>query len=460
NRHPVFVEKIAKFDVPIHFVNFAFAGGAPVRIVISCHEKILRYSVNTAGPQIHAISRGDSLSMSLDRPQYAVVKINDLEYLFLAAELPEHPAVHPGLINVTALGVSGSGRGLQTVRLQRIIDSLSALGRPSTLNFPAGTYRTGQLDLRSHVSLHLEDGALIKGSTDPGDYRESLIRMDHVSDISITGRGAIDGAGWDGLRKNGGKGLYLVYLSDCQRIRIEGVQLRDPCFWNTRIFRCTDVRIKDIKILNDRPDRNWVNTDGIDFDSSTGGDVSNIMMQTGDDNVVVKGLEERGGHNPAHIRFRYIVGLSNSAAAKIGTETRTPLIHDIGFSHFDIVQCKRAIVISGFDSSMIRNIVFKDFRVEKVVFQGNEEPRIIDFEITDHSWRDCVGRCKISDILIDGVTIPFSLDGVSSQILGRTPVFAVDGVRIRRFIVLGRKITSKKDAHLRDNEFASAVRFE
>lgn len=460
NQRPVFVEKIAKFDVPIHFTSFAFSGSSPVQIEISCNEKISKYSVSTAGHQIQASYRGNILLVRLARPQYFVVRINDLEYLFVAAELPESGAGHRHAIDVTTVGVSGSGTGLQTARLQRVIDSLSALGRPSTLYFPPGLYRTGQLNLCSHVSLYLEDGALIEGSADPGDYRESLIRMDHVSDVSITGRGAIDGAGWGGLRKNGGKGLYLLFLSDCQRVTIEGVQLRDPCFWNTRIFRCREVSMKDIKILNDRPDRNWVNTDGIDFDSSIGGDVFNVMMQTGDDNLVVKGLEDQARYNPAHIRFRKIVGLSNSAAAKIGTETRTPLIHDVEFSDIDIIQCKRAIVISGFDSAVIRDVVFRNIRVENVVFQGKEEPRIINFEITDHSWRDCVGRCRISNILVDGVTIPFSLDGVSSQILGRTRVFAVKGVKIRGFYVMGKKVTSVKDAHLIENDFTSGVRFE
>ncbi|HVS96828.1 MAG TPA: glycosyl hydrolase family 28 protein [Puia sp.] len=460
NRQELFVEKIAKFDVPLHFTQFAFSGSAPVQIEISCDEKISRYSIHTAGPPIPANSRGNTLVIRLERPQYFAVRVNDLEYLFVAAEHAESGAAHSNAIDVTTLGINSSGIGLQTARLQAVMDSLSEEGRPSTLYFPAGLYRTGQVNLRSHVSLYLEDGALIKGSTAPGDYNESLIRMDHVSDVSITGRGTIDGAGWDGLRKNGGKGLYLLFLSDCQRVRIEGVQLRDPCFWNTRVFRCKDVRMRDIKILNDRPERNWVNTDGIDFDSSTGGDVFNVLMQTGDDNLVVKGLEERAGYDPAHIRFRRIVGLSNSAAAKIGTETRTPLIHDIEFSDIDIVQCKRAIVISGFDSAVIRNIVFKNIRVDNLVFQGKEEPRIIDFEITDHSWRDCVGRCRISGVLVDGVTLPFSLDGVSSQILGRSREYGVTDVRIRHFDVMGKRITSAKDAHLIENEYASGIRFE
>jgi polygalacturonase len=458
NEQPMFVEKIKKFDVPVHFTSFAFDG--PAQVEIACHEKISTYSVSTAGPQIHASTRGNNLVIRLDRPQYFVVKINDLQYLFVAAELPESGGGGRHAIDVSTLGVSGSGGDLQTERLQKILDSLSALGRPSTLYFPAGLYRTGQLNMRNHVSLYLDDGALIKGSTDPRDYRESLIRMDHISGVSISGRGAIDGAGWDGLRRNGGKGLYLLYLSDCKGINIEGVQLRDPCFWNTRIFRCSNIRMRDIKILNDRPERNWVNTDGIDFDSSTGGDVYNVMMMTGDDNIVVKGLETRASYNPAHIRFDRVIGLSNSAAAKIGTETRTPLIDDIEFNHIDIVQCKRAIVISGFDSAAIRNIVFRDIRVEKVVFQGNEEPRIIDFEITDHSWRDCVGRCSISHVLIDGITIPFSLDGVSSQILGRTPEFGVSDVEIRGFWVMGKRVTSMKDAHLVENQYVSGVRFE
>lgn len=84
----------------------------------------------------------------------------------------------------------------------------------------------------------------------------------------MIGNGTIDGAAWSGLRRKpeesipeGGKPtnyateIYLMYATDCQNLLFDGVVLRDPTFWNTRIFRSREVRMENLKVLNDRPER-------------------------------------------------------------------------------------------------------------------------------------------------------------------------------------------------------------
>lgn len=39
------------------------------------------------------------------------------------------------------------------------------------VTFPKGVYHIGQLKLKSGIELHLEDGAIILGSTNPYDYQ-------------------------------------------------------------------------------------------------------------------------------------------------------------------------------------------------------------------------------------------------------------------------------------------------
>lgn len=67
--------------------------------------------------------------------------------------------------------------------------------------FLPGIYKTGELNMRSNISVVLSEGALLSGSEDVKDYTDkSLIRLDNVSNFRLLGYGIIDGSGWSGLR--------------------------------------------------------------------------------------------------------------------------------------------------------------------------------------------------------------------------------------------------------------------
>src|SRR5262249_30138154 len=91
--------------------------------------------------------------------------------------------------------------------LQSAVESCAKSGG-GTVFLPPGRYLTGAITLRSHITLDVSPGAVILGSEDPADYplhedaygsgRKSisaLIYADNVEDITITGRGTIDGQG-------------------------------------------------------------------------------------------------------------------------------------------------------------------------------------------------------------------------------------------------------------------------
>ncbi len=102
--------------------------------------------------------------------------------------------------DVRQYGASGDGKRLDTQAVQEAIDACSGSGG-GMVYFPDGTYLTGTVILKSHVTLHLEPGATILGSTSLKDYDPPyLIYADKAQNIAITGRGVIDGQGeffWD-----------------------------------------------------------------------------------------------------------------------------------------------------------------------------------------------------------------------------------------------------------------------
>ena len=75
----------------------------------------------------------------------------------------------PTEFNIVAYGAKGDGFTLNTVALQRTIDACHAAGG-GVVRVPSGDYVTGTIELKSHVTLSLDYGATILGSTDLADY--------------------------------------------------------------------------------------------------------------------------------------------------------------------------------------------------------------------------------------------------------------------------------------------------
>ena len=70
--------------------------------------------------------------------------------------------------DVRAFGAKGDGTTIDSDAINRAIDAASAAGG-GTVHFPAGTYASYSIRLRSHVGLHLDHGAtLLAADTSEG----------------------------------------------------------------------------------------------------------------------------------------------------------------------------------------------------------------------------------------------------------------------------------------------------
>jgi polygalacturonase len=121
-------------------------------------------------------------------------------------------------VSVRDFGATGDGRTLDTAAINQAIAFASAQGG-STVVFPAGTYASYSIHLKSNVELYLEAGSTILAadppcSGQPGGYdppepnqwdkyqdfghshwQNSLIWGEDISNVSITGPGRIFGRG-------------------------------------------------------------------------------------------------------------------------------------------------------------------------------------------------------------------------------------------------------------------------
>jgi len=204
------------------------------------------------------------------------------------------PVIPSATFNVTNYGAVGDGKTLNTAALQKAIDAASTAGGGTVL-VPAGKFLTGPFTLASSINLHLAKNAAILVSDDLAHYpmvKERYvdsITANGAHDLEISGEGTIDGQGgawWTAFRadKSMTHRPYMIKLSNCTRVRVQGVTLCNSPMFHLVPQNCTDVTIENITIKSpaDAP-----NTDGID-PSGWNFLITGCMIDSGDDNIAIK----------------------------------------------------------------------------------------------------------------------------------------------------------------------------
>lgn len=226
--------------------------------------------------------------------------------------------------DVTDYGAVSDGITVCTQSIQQAIDACAGNGGGTVL-FPAGTFVSGTLFLKSHVTLRLEQGALLLGSWDVNDYptqpkqwRRSLIYGEGLEHISITGHGTIDGnqeaflqnlvdtskfdteedlrkedeAAWRAIRP-----LNLL-LTDCRQVTLRDVSLSNSGFWCVCFRECRTALINGIsldnrtsnekrKAINKKSSR--PNNDGVNIYNCENVRISDCEINSSDDALVFRG---------------------------------------------------------------------------------------------------------------------------------------------------------------------------
>ena len=247
--------------------------------------------------------------------------------------------------NITKYGAVGDGKTDCTNSFKLAIDECVKSGGGKVI-VPQGTFLTGAIQLKSNVNLFLEEGSVIKFSTEPNKYLplvfsrwegvecmnySSLIYAYRQENIAISGSGILDGQssnenwwswkgkedfGWKkGLphQKNGrdklfemgesntpveqrifGEGYYLrpnfIQFYNCKNILIEGVTLKDSPMWFINPVLCQNVSVLNVKIEGLGP-----NNDGCNPESSKDVLIQDCYFNNGDDCIAIKSGRNNDG---------------------------------------------------------------------------------------------------------------------------------------------------------------------
>ena len=204
--------------------------------------------------------------------------------------------------DVCAFGAVGDGTTMDTESIQQAVDRASAAGG-GTVYFPPGDYLTGTVRLRDNVTLYLDFGSTIWGSTDLDHYdpeHKLVLYARNARNIAIDGRGAVDGNGprfWDGGRLERWlrgecdlpRTSDMIRFDECENITIEDIEVRYGAFWNIGFGHCHRIAVRALTIINGIHEEDGPNTDGINLWHCTRVRISDCNIQTGDDGIVVLG---------------------------------------------------------------------------------------------------------------------------------------------------------------------------
>jgi polygalacturonase len=324
-------------------------------------------------------------------------------------------------------GAKADNSTMNTIFIQRAIDNCSEKGG-GTIYIPTGVFITGSLILKSNINLHLEAGAVLKGSPHIEDYTPyqspihaspstyGIIYAYKANNVSITGQGAIDGnekaffiwnsakkIEWGGTSFTRQKENYrkvdtgigdgpvvpkadrprqMIIFSGCTNVLIKDVQLIKSPFWTLHFADCDGVIASALKIWTSLE---TPNSDGIDITSCKNVIISNCDIRTGDDAIAITGyanhFELPGFQNLKHLSENITITNCNlqsrSSGIRIGFLDQNS-VRNIHISNINITNSNRGIGIFVRDEGSIENIsisqVFIETRLHTGDWWGNGEP--------------------------------------------------------------------------------------
>jgi len=248
--------------------------------------------------------------------------------------------------SVLRFGAVSDGKTKNTAAIQKAIDTASSAGG-GTVYFPAGRYLSGTLVLKSNVTLHLDNGAVLLGSTDLKDYprhipayrsytdtyvNQSLLYAEKTQNIGIEGAGTIDGQGGDDAFKcvhpnyRFQERPYLIRFVECANVRVTGITLRNSAMWVQHYLACDNVTLERLSVRSHCNNNN----DAFDIDGCHDVRILDCTAESGDDAITLKSTGPRACER---VTIANCVVSSPCSGIKMGTETTG------GFRDITIVGC-------------------------------------------------------------------------------------------------------------------------
>ena len=357
--------------------------------------------------------------------------------------------------DVRDYGARGDGKTVDSGAINAAIEAAAAAGG-GTVHVPPGTYLSASIRLRSHVTLHLEAGAVIEAvdwniarydSPEPNDagghyqdfghshWKNSLIWGIGLDSVAITGSGYIHGKGLnpgyrtlpDGSKRydadaGPGEANKAIALRECNNVLLRDFGILMGGHFGILATGCSNLTLDNLRIDTNR--------DGMDIDCCSNVRISKCSVNSPwDDGICLKAsyaLGKVAACENITISDCYVAGNFDVGTLLDGTFKRSAPAYHSGrfgriklgtesngdFRNITVTNCVfddcRGLAIESVDGSHIEDLTISNITMRKVAndpifiylgarLRGPDAPPV-----------GTIKRVNISNIVVSGAQAGFT----------------------------------------------------
>jgi polygalacturonase len=323
--------------------------------------------------------------------------------------------------DIVNYGAVGDGKTNNAAAINRAIAAAAQAGG-GTVVVPPGDYMSGPITILSNVTLYLEAGSMIRGSTRLEDYwvlpagveaakeqgssaqprrgLAGLITATDAKNIAITGRGTIEGSALAFMKtdqvldlnyalKDGGNWIprltrqgedflssnvatqdgpfvpkprpgRMIEINNCDNVMITGVTMQNSPNYTLAVDNSRNVDVIGVKINSFASDRRAPNDDGIDLINSRFVHIADSDIQNGDDSIALFGSED--------VTVANCTLSSHDSAIRVGYDSGE--IRNSSFSNIVIHNSTRGINVNVRGGGVIENLLFDNIVIQTQLHTG------------------------------------------------------------------------------------------
>ncbi len=297
------------------------------------------------------------------------------------------------VFNITNYGAVGDSVTDNIQAIQKAIDACS--GTNGSVIIPAGIFMSGQLMLKSNMTLWVSEGATLRGSPYKSAYPEfrpnpasrvnwpgkdgelgrGFICSNGANNFSITGGGKIDGNARVGESPIGALNdcatgdhngtsttrPALLYLAlGRSNISVTNIDVVNGACWGIALIECDDVTIDGINERNDFA----ANGDGIDIMDCHGVTITNSSIVSVDDALCPKSCVARGVDG---VTIKNVSVVTNCGGLKLGTDSyggfKNITATDVAMQIASWNNGNAAVELNSADGADINNIKYSNLNI-------------------------------------------------------------------------------------------------
>jgi polygalacturonase len=411
-----------------------------------------------------------------------------------AAQPPEIATA--GTFNVRTYGATGNGKTVDTAAINRAIDAVAAAGG-GTLLFPAGTYLSFTIHLRSNVDLYLSQGCTILAADSPkagestgyngGSYdaaepntpwdpfqdyghshwQNSLFVGVDIANLSILGPGLIHGKGLSRgsapgqvaqgystfAAEQAGVGNKAIALKNCRNVTLRDVSILKGGHFALLATGVDNLTLDNLRIDTDR--------DGLDIDCCRNVRVSNCTVNSPwDDGICPKSSYALGYARATEnvtISNCFVTGAYQLGSVIAGTWKKFPdgaaphngrikcgTESNGGFRNISISNCviegSKGIALETADGAIVEDIAITNITMRDIT----DAPLFLRLNRRNRGPKDSMRPGSLRRVLISNI-ISSNSSGSTASVFSGIPGNTIEDVQVSRCYFQHRGLEHSRD---------------